>query len=374
MQQNKEQPYERFLSSGPGSLTNAELLGIILRTGTKGVSAVELGRRVLGLHDPKCDSLSALPALSMEELRALPGIGEVKAVKLLCLSEIARRIVREKIRNSQKFDSPDKIADYYMESMRHLNKEQTVVLHFDSKMSLLGEDIMTVGTVSGALISPREIFIKALQRQAVRIVLLHNHPSGDPTPSREDITLQNLRSRPGLLAILSVILALVIVGRLYYLQILRGEEFSQSFEKSVTRTVSIPAKRGRILDRNGVVIADTVASQNVTIVDNTGNTREENARLNDIILKTLQILDQNSEKTEGDFGISWDGSGYVFNYSGFEHLRIWRRQRAQFVSIEPWTTLPDQDDAEALLSRKSGIETLPPGKTRQYKHLVTWIE
>ena len=97
MQQIKEQPYERFLSSGPGSLTNAELLGIILRTGTKGISAVELGRRVLGLHDPQCESLSALPGISMEELRALPGIGEVKAVKLLCLSEIARRIVRENL-------------------------------------------------------------------------------------------------------------------------------------------------------------------------------------------------------------------------------------------------------------------------------------
>ena len=212
MQQIKEQPYERFLSSGPGSLTNAELLGIILRTGTKGISAVELGRRVLGLHDPQCESLSALPGISMEELRALPGIGEVKAVKLLCLSEIARRIVREKIRNSQKFDSPQKIADYYMESMRHLDREQTVVLHFDSKMSLLGEDIMTV---SGALISPREIFIKALQRQAVRIVLLHNHPSGDPSPSREDIISTRQVSKAG--EILGIILTdHIIIGDLSY--------------------------------------------------------------------------------------------------------------------------------------------------------------
>ena len=203
MQQIKEQPYERFLSSGPGSLTNAELLGIILRTGTKGISAVELGRRVLGLHDPQCESLSALPGISMEELRALPGIGEVKAVKLLCLSEIARRIVREKIRNSQKFDSPQKIADYYMESMRHLDREQTVVLHFDSKMSLLGEDIMTVGTV------------KALQRQAVRIVLLHNHPSGDPSPSREDIISTRQVSKAG--EILGIILTdHIIIGDLSY--------------------------------------------------------------------------------------------------------------------------------------------------------------
>ena len=176
---------------------------------------MELGRRVLGLHDPQCESLSALPGISMEELRALPGIGEVKAVKLLCLSEIARRIVREKIRNSQKFDSPQKIADYYMESMRHLDREQTVVLHFDSKMSLLGEDIMTVGTVSGALISPREIFIKALQRQAVRIVLLHNHPSGDPSPSREDIISTRQVSRAG--EILGIRLCdHIIIGDLCY--------------------------------------------------------------------------------------------------------------------------------------------------------------
>ena len=188
MNQYEEQPYERFLSGGPQILTNAELLGIILRTGTKGISAVELGRRILGIHDPQCNSLSALPKLRMEELRAIPGIGEVKAVKILCLSEIARRIVREKIRREQKLDSPELIAEYYMESMRHLETEQTVVLHFDSKMALIGEDVMTKGTVNGALISPREIFIQALRRGAVRIVLLHNHPSGDPRPSREDLS------------------------------------------------------------------------------------------------------------------------------------------------------------------------------------------
>ena len=192
-----EQPYERFLACGAQSLTNAELIGIILRTGTKGVTAVELGRRVLEIHDPGGSSLSALPRLTMEELRALPGIGEVKAVKLLCLSEIARRIVREKIRRKPRLDTPDLIAEYYMESMRHLETEQTVLLHFDSKMTLLGEDVLTRGTVNGALISPREIFIQALRRGAVRIVLLHNHPSGDPGPSREDIESTRLIKRAG---------------------------------------------------------------------------------------------------------------------------------------------------------------------------------
>ena len=134
--------------------------------------------------------------------------------------------------------------------------------------------------------------------------------------------LPNFRNRPVFLALLSAVMALTLVGRLYYLQIIRGAEFAQTFEESVTRTVSIPARRGRILDRNGNVIADTLASQNVTIVDNTGNTAAENERLNRIIQKTLTILDDNEEELEEDFGISWDGSGYVFNYDGFNHLRF----------------------------------------------------
>lgn len=212
---NGEQPYERFLACGAQSLTNAELIGIILRTGTKGVTAVELGRRVLEIHDPGGGSLSALPRLTMEELRALPGIGEVKAVKLLCLSEIARRIVREKIRRQPRLDTPDLIAEYYMESMRHLETEQTVLLHFDSKMTLLGEDVLTRGTVNGALISPREIFIQALRRGAVRIVLLHNHPSGDPAPSREDIESTRLIKRAGELLGIGL-MDHIIIGDLCY--------------------------------------------------------------------------------------------------------------------------------------------------------------
>lgn len=212
---DKEQPYERFLAGGPQSLTNAELIGIILRTGTKGISAVELGRRVLSLHGGSGNSLSSLPRLTMRELRSIPGIGEVKAVKILCLSEIARRIVKEKIHRARRFDSPETIADYFMEEMRHLEVEKTVVLHMDSKMNLLGEDVLTVGTVNGALISAREIYIKALERQAVQIVLLHNHPSGDPTPSGEDISATRQIRRAG--ELLGIRLAdHIIIGDLCY--------------------------------------------------------------------------------------------------------------------------------------------------------------
>lgn len=211
----KEQPYERFLSSGPESLTNAELIGVILRTGTRGVTAVELGRKILSVHGEGSDSLSSLPHLTMKELRAIPGIGEVKAVKILCLSEIARRIVKEKIRRVRRFDSPDSIAEYFMEEMRHLNVEKTIVLHMDSKMNFLGEDLLTIGTVNGALLSAREIYLKALERQAVQIVLLHNHPSGDPTPSREDIETTGQIRRAG--ELLGIRLAdHIIIGDLCY--------------------------------------------------------------------------------------------------------------------------------------------------------------
>ena len=192
-----EMPYERFLSCGAGSLTNAELLGIIIRTGTKGVSAVDLARKILSIHDPNAESLSALKQLTMEELRTVSGIGEVKAVKLLCLSEIARRIVREKIHRNTRLQSPGEIADYFMEEMRHLDTERTVVLHLGSKMEVLGEDILTIGTVNGALISPREIYIKALERHAVQIVLIHNHPSGDPAPSGYDIESTKVIQKAG---------------------------------------------------------------------------------------------------------------------------------------------------------------------------------
>lgn len=213
--QTREQPYERFLACGPQSLTNAELLGVILRTGTKGASAVDLGRKILRLHDPEGNSLSMLHRLTMEELRSIPGIGEVKAVKLLCLTEITRRIVREKIRKSPRLDSPDVIADYYMEELRHLDTERTIVLHMDSKMALLGEDVLTIGTVNGALLSPREIFIKALERRAVQIVLIHNHPSGDPTPSGEDIRVTRQIVRSG--SLLGIRLAdHIIIGDLCY--------------------------------------------------------------------------------------------------------------------------------------------------------------
>ena len=185
----EEMPYERFLSCGASSLTNAELLAIILRTGTREKNAVQLSREILGFFEQGACDLSALHRLTLEDLKSIPGIGEVKAVKILSLAEISRRLVRERASSRLVFSSPSAVADYYMEQLRHLETETAVLVLLDNRMALLREEVLSLGTVNCTLLSPREIFLRALRWGAVNIMLLHNHPSGDPTPSGMDIEI-----------------------------------------------------------------------------------------------------------------------------------------------------------------------------------------
>ncbi len=181
-----EMPYERFLSYGASSLTNAELLAIILRTGTKEKNATQLSREILGFYDEGSSDLSTLHRMTLEDLKSIPGIGEVKAVKILSLAEISRRLVRERAASRLVFSSPSAVADYYMEQLRHLETETAVLVMLDNRMALIREEVLSLGTVNCTLLSPREIFLRALRWGAVYIMLLHNHPSGDPTPSGMD--------------------------------------------------------------------------------------------------------------------------------------------------------------------------------------------
>lgn len=179
-------PYERFLKYGAESLTDAELLAIILRTGTKEKNALELAGDILHLQGNMQGKLIGLHQLSLAELKSIPGIGEVKAIKVKALGELAVRMARQSLKESPKFDSPDTLAAYYMEQMRHYTTECVLLVMLDNKGHILGEHIISKGTVNASLISPREIFIKALKYDASSIILIHNHPSGDPSPSGPD--------------------------------------------------------------------------------------------------------------------------------------------------------------------------------------------
>ncbi|MFT3983775.1 MAG: DNA repair protein RadC [Lachnospiraceae bacterium] len=181
-----ERPYEKFLKSGAYALTDAELLAILLKTGTKGETSVELARKILQLPDGR-QSLLALHQKPLEELKKLSGVGTVKAITLKCVAELSRRISMAAMPEKMIVDSPRLLADYYMESLRHLTYEQTRIAFLNGASGFMGDFLLSSGTVNQSLVSTREIFIKALNSGAVYIIMIHNHPSGNPTPSKEDI-------------------------------------------------------------------------------------------------------------------------------------------------------------------------------------------
>lgn len=183
-----ERPYEKCLRNGAAGLTNAELLAVLLRTGTKGISSLELARNILCATNNTDDILN-IHQLTMEKLKKIKGIGSVKAVQILCISELAKRLAKASAKETLCFDLPSTIADYYMEDLRHQKRELMKLLMLNTKSKLIGEANVSLGTVNASLVSPRELFIEALEKNAVSIILLHNHPSGDPTPSRSDLLL-----------------------------------------------------------------------------------------------------------------------------------------------------------------------------------------
>lgn len=181
-----EKPYEKCETLGVSSLSDAELLAVILRTGSKGERVIDLAKRVLLLH-PVHQGLKGLNYLTLEDLRKIKGIGRIKAIELACVTELSRRMAKEQAREKIKLCTPERVADYYMPDLRHLSCEQVHLVMLDTKNHYLKDMLITSGTVNASLISPREILITAIKHEAVNLILVHNHPSGDPSPSSEDI-------------------------------------------------------------------------------------------------------------------------------------------------------------------------------------------
>lgn len=191
-----ERPYEKCEQYGAGALSDAELLAVIIRTGTKKQRAIDLAVNILN-YSSAYPGLKGLNYLSIKELTGINGIGRVKAIELLCLTELTKRMAKEIHRDSLKLVTPQSVADYYMQDMRHLSREQVILLMMDSKNKIIKDMIISAGTVNTSIMPTREVFIYALKYEAVNIILLHNHPSGDPTPSAEDIRVTKRLTEAG---------------------------------------------------------------------------------------------------------------------------------------------------------------------------------
>lgn len=180
-------PYEKCMAHTAAALSDAELLAVILRTGTTGMNATELAEKILTMCDAQSGNLTGLSNISVQQLLDIKGVGKVKAVQIQCICELSRRIAKQSAGAKLDFSAPETIAAYYMQDLRCLDKEHLILVLLDSKCRLLRDMVLSVGTVNASLVNPREVFVEALKYGAVSIVLLHNHPSGDATPSQNDI-------------------------------------------------------------------------------------------------------------------------------------------------------------------------------------------
>ncbi|WP_408071126.1 DNA repair protein RadC [Butyrivibrio sp. JL13D10] len=209
-------PYERFMKLGAGSLTDAELLAIIIRTGTSGKTPTEIGNSILGLCSRFGKGISGIRYLSLDDMLSVKGIGEVKAIKLMCIAELSDRIARSRASQRLEFNQPYTVADYYMEKMCNYQREHSVLVCLNNQGQLICEYEISVGTVKSAPLSPREIFIHAVKNSAVKIIILHNHPGGDPTPSYADINLTEQIRDAGNLLDIKLIDHIIIGDHRYY--------------------------------------------------------------------------------------------------------------------------------------------------------------
>lgn len=180
-----ERPQERLFRYGAEVLTNSELLAIILRTGTRNCNVVELSSRILN----KLGGLNGLQISLPQELMNIKGIGKVKAAQLLAICEIFKRFKSYKSGDDYKISTPGDAALLVMEEMRSYNAEHLKVIMLNTKNVVIYVKDISIGSLNSSIVHPREVFCEAIRRSSASIIVCHNHPSGDPSPSNEDINI-----------------------------------------------------------------------------------------------------------------------------------------------------------------------------------------
>ncbi len=207
----EERPREKMILNGVGCLSDAELLAILIRTGNKELNAVQLGQAIID----KADNIRYLQDLTFEELKSINGIGQTKALQIKAALELSNRIASYKPLK-YKIKNPWDIYKYYMESLRYQYKEIFKVVLLNTKNEVITDVDISIGTLNSSLVHPREVFREAIRRSSNKIILLHNHPSGNAEPSKEDKNITNRLKDCGELVGIEVIDHIIIGDGVYF--------------------------------------------------------------------------------------------------------------------------------------------------------------
>lgn len=190
---SEERPRERMMLYGASALSHAELLAILLRTGTRHESAVHMAQRLLS----GMQGIRGLVDMSLDELTRLKGIGPAKAVQLKAGIELGQRLAKARLPETEVIRSPHVAAELLMEQMRYLQKEHFVCLFLNSKNHIIAQETLSIGSLNATIVHPREVFRAAIKCSSASVICAHNHPSGDPSPSEEDILMTKRLSEAG---------------------------------------------------------------------------------------------------------------------------------------------------------------------------------
>ncbi|MBM4341104.1 MAG: JAB domain-containing protein [Deltaproteobacteria bacterium] len=207
----KERPRERLLQQGPQQLTEAELLGILIGKGTKKKTAIDLARELLDQYE----SLENLFSRSPSELMKVKGIGSAKAATLSAAFQLVRRIQSQKSKDRTSFKRAKDVADYYLPLMKDLRKEVFKILLLNRANRLIKEATISEGTLDASIVHPRDVFREALLESAAGVILLHNHPSGNPAPSEDDIRITKQLAEAGKVMGIKVYDHIILGGETY---------------------------------------------------------------------------------------------------------------------------------------------------------------
>ncbi len=217
-------PQEKILRHGPEVLSNSELIALLIRSGTKENSALAVAQQLidLGQKFSKCNGedeyygLKFLVNATCEDLTSISGIGEIKACKIMAAIELGRRAYRDQKISREKITDTTRIPNIVMDEMRYLSEEHFRVAILNTKKELEYIETISIGSLDKTIVEPREVFLKSIKRNAHTIILLHNHPSGDPKPSNQDINITKKLVSAGELLGINVIDHIIIGDGKYF--------------------------------------------------------------------------------------------------------------------------------------------------------------